>query len=286
MHFPKIFRLPRSKYICGRKRSDKIEDGFKRNITLSVIFILFGQLFITTSSAAVSSSSTKRGQRLSQSHFEFSLLLYRAILESHPSNTSSIQTNSFIDNTDNLVYSPYLVNSAMALLFLGTSSSSNTSKQFRSVLNYENISYVDVHNAFKQIIANFGGSYYRRKMQASIALFVKDGAYITPTYARALKEFYQANLEFIEFRNADNSQTMGTINEWASEEIEKRVLNEPHNNDEGEVNWNLPLLQFPPQGNSSVVLSNIIDLEARWLYPFDPEQTFDKGLFFLPNNKR
>ena len=122
MHFPKIFRLPRSKYICGRKRSDKIEDGFKRNITLSVIFILFGQLFITTS-AGVSSSSTKRGQRLSQSHFEFSLLLYRAILESSSSNTSRIQTNSFIDNTDNLVYSPYLVNSAMALLFLGTSSS-------------------------------------------------------------------------------------------------------------------------------------------------------------------
>ena len=86
----------------------------------------------------------------------FSLLLYRAILESNPSNTSSVQSNSFTNIKDNLVYSPYLVNSAMALLFLGTSSASNTSKQFRSVLNYENISYVDVHNAFKQIIANFG----------------------------------------------------------------------------------------------------------------------------------
>ena len=116
-------------------------------------------------------------------------------------------------------------------------------------------------------------------MQASIALFIKDGSYVTPTYARALKEFYQASLEFIEFRNADTSQTMGTINEWASEEIEKRISNEQHNDEEGDVNWKLPLLQFPPQGNSSILLSNIIDLEARWLYPFDPEETFDKGLF-------
>ena len=286
MHFPKIFRLPRRKYIYGRKCNDKIEYGYKRNITLSVIIILFGQLFFTTSSEAVSSSSTKRGQRLSQSHFEFSLLLYRAMLQANPSNTSSIQSNSFVNIKDNLVYSPYLVNSAMALLFLGTSSASNTSKQFRSVLNYENISYVNVHNAFKQIIANFGGSYYRRKMQASTALFVKQGAYVTPTYARALKEFYQASLEFIEFRNADSSQTMGTINEWASEEIEKGLSKDYHNQEEGEVNWKLPLLQFPPQRNSSIVLSNVIDLEARWLYPFDPEETFDKGLFFLPNNKR
>ena len=56
--------------------------------------------------------------------------------------------------------------------------------------------------------------------------------------------------------------------------------------EEDEVNWKIPLLQFPPQRNSSIVLSNVIDLEARWLYPFDPEETFDKGLFFLPNNKR
>ena len=286
MQFPKIFHLPRRKYIYGRKCNDTFASGCKRSILLSVIIILFGQLFFIPSLNAVSSSSTKRGQRLSQSHFEFSLLLYRAILQSKPSNNSGIQSNSFVNNEDNLVYSPYLVNSAMALLFLGTSSASNTSKQFRNVLGYGDISYVDVHNAFKKIISNFGGSYYRRKMQAAIGLFVKQGAYVTPTYARALREFYQANLEFIEFRNADSSQTMGTINEWASEEIEKGISTH-YNNDDGDgVNWEVPLLQIPPQRNSSIVLSNVIALEARWLYPFEQDETFDKGLFFLPNQKR
>ena len=122
-------------------------------------------------------------------------------------------------------------------------------------------------------------------MQANIGLFVEKEAYVTPTYTRALKEFYQANLEFIEFRNADKSQTMGTINEWASEEIEKGISTTYYDGDD-EVDWSTPLLQRAPRRNSSIVLSNVIDIEARWLYPFDPDETFDKGLFFLPNNER
>ena len=283
MYFPNLFLFLRKKNYHGRKCNGTFVSGCTQSILLSVIIIIFGQLLLIKSSDAVSSSSTKRGQRLSQSHFEFSLLLYRAILKTKPS--VGIQTNSFVSNKDNLVYSPYLVNSAMALLFLGTSSASNTSKQFRKVLGYRNISYVDVHNAFKEIIANFGGNYYRRKMQAAIGLFIKQGVFVTPTYTRALREFYQANLEFIEFRNADISQTMGTINEWASEEIEEGIAT-PYYDDDDEVNWKAPLLSSPPQSNSSIVLSNLFALDARWFYPFDPDETFDKGLFFLPNNKR
>ena len=180
----------------GCKSNGPSVPGCIQSILLSVIIILLGQLLLIKSAVAVSSSSTKRGQKLSQSHFEFSLLLYRAILETNSSSNGGIQTSSFLNKNDNLVYSPYLVNSAMALLFLGTSSSSSTSNQFRKVLGYRNISYVDVHNAFKEIIVNFGGRYYRRKMQAAIGLFVKKGAIITPTYARALREFYHADLEF------------------------------------------------------------------------------------------
>ena len=286
MYFPKILLLPRRKYYHGRKLNDTFGSGWKRNILLSVIIILFGQLLSTKLTDAVSSSSTKRGQRLSQSHFEFSLLLYRAILETKASNISGIQSSTYVNNENNLVYSPYLVNSAMALLFLGTSSSSNTSKQFRNVLGYRDISYVDVHNSFKHIISNFGGSYYRRKMQSNVGLFVEKEAYVTPTYTRALKEFYKANLEFIEFRNADISQTMGTINEWASEEIEKGISTTSYYDGDDEANWNIPLLQNAPNRNSSIVLANVMNIEARWFHPFDPDKTFDKGLFFLPNNER
>ena len=283
MHFPKLYLFLQRKYYHRRKRNGTSVFGCTQSILLSVIIMLFYQSLLIKSSDAMSSSSTKRGQKLSQSHFEFSLSLYRAILETKPSIGG--QTNSFSTNKDhNLVYSPYLVNSAMALLFLGTSSSSNTSKQFRRVLGYRNISYVDVHNAFKEIISNFGGNYYRRKMKAAIGLFIKDGVSITPTYIRALREFYRANLEFIDFRNADISQTMGVINEWASEEMEHEIGTMYHSEDE--VNWKSPLLSSPPQGNASIVLSNVLALEARWFYPFDPEETFDKGLFFLPENKR
>ena len=283
MSFHKKYFFAWRKNGNGCKSKGPFVPGCMQSILLSVIIILLGQLLLMKSSNAVSSSSTKRGQRLSQSHFEFSLSLYRAILETNSS--IGIQTSSFLNKNDNLVYSPYLVNSAMALLFLGTSSSSSTSNQFRKVLGYRNISYVDVHNAFKEIIVNFGGRYYRRKMQASIGLFVEKSATIAPVYARALREFYRADLESVEYRNADITQTMGTINEWASEEVEGSTQGYENNGEEG-VNWKAPLLNNPPQHNSSIVLSNLLALQARWLYPFNPDETFDKGLFFLPSNKR
>ena len=53
-----------------------------------------------------------------------------------------------------------------------------------------------------------------------------------------------------------------------------------------EVDWSLPLLSSPPMPNASIVLGNLLAVEARWMYPFEPDDTFDKGLFFLPNNQR
>ena len=83
-------------------------------------------------------SDKERSQALSKSHFEFSLNLFREL---------TLASSS--EEDVNFVFSPYCVNLALSMMFLGTRSASPTSNQFRKVLGYEGISYVDVHKAFK-----------------------------------------------------------------------------------------------------------------------------------------
>ena len=100
MQFPKIFLVPRRKYIYGRKCNDTFGSNFRICILISEILLFFNQLFLTKVTCAVSSSSTKRGQRLSQSHFQFSLLLYRAILNLNTSSSLVIQKSSYLENEE------------------------------------------------------------------------------------------------------------------------------------------------------------------------------------------
>ena len=92
--------------------------------------------FLSVIHAASTKPDKDRSQALSKAHFEFSLNLYRGLANS-------------IDPGEGFVYSPYCINLALSMLFLGTRSASETSNQFRRVLGYEGISYVDVHTAFK-----------------------------------------------------------------------------------------------------------------------------------------
>ena len=102
-------------------------------------------LILPLTLAAGASAAANLGQKLSRAHFEFSLNLYGELVEG-------------LDASDggegaNLVYSPYSVQSVLSMLFLGTSSSSGSSRQLRSALKYDNISYVDVHNGFRNSVA-------------------------------------------------------------------------------------------------------------------------------------
>ena len=98
---------------------------------LSVISVLLAE-----DPQQATAAAKNRSQALSKSHFQFSLALYRGLTDT-------------LDEGDNFVYSPYCVNLALSMMFLGTRSASPTSNQFRQVLGYEGMSYVDVHTAFK-----------------------------------------------------------------------------------------------------------------------------------------
>ena len=201
-------------------------------------------------------------QKISRAHFEFSLDLYREM-------TSEVQERK--DKSGNLVYSPYSVNSLLAMLFLGTSSGSDSSRQLRSALRYDDISYVDVHKAFKDIVEVFKDKYYGDKVHMAAGLFLQDGIHVSAPYKRALSEFYHTTIESVDFRNSLPARSMSALNDWTSDATEGRIPR---------------VASYPPGRDSKLVATNAMSVNSRWLHPFDRADTFDKGLFFLPGNRR
>ncbi len=199
-------------------------------------------------------------QKLSRAHFEFSLDLYKALVAD-------------LDPEENLSCSPYSVNVVLAMLFLGTSSSSDSSAQLRTALHFDNISYVSVHHAFKQVVDLLAGDdkYYSRKVRQANALFLAVDAPLSAPYERALAQFYRARVDRMDFRNADPTQTMGVINDWVGDVTDGLIPE---------------LLDAPPPQDARLILVNALAMDAKWMNPFDPNDTFDKGLFFLPGNRR
>ena len=103
-------------------------------------------------------------------------------------------------SAQNLVFSPYNVQTVLSMLFLGTSSGSNSSLQLRRVLHYDNVTYVNAHYAYRDVIKNFKDKYYDHKVLSANGLFVQDGIGISSPYDRALREFYSSKVEHMDFR--------------------------------------------------------------------------------------
>jgi serine protease inhibitor len=95
----------------------------------------------------------------------------------------------------NLVVSPYSLNLALSMLFLGTTSLTSSSSQLRSLMHFDGISYVDIHNQFKNVIDKFDNNYYKTKMKTGHGLYVAKDVTVAPHYNRALSQFYHSNIQ-------------------------------------------------------------------------------------------
>jgi len=91
-------------------------------------------------------------------------------------------------------------------------------------------------------------------------------------YLRALEEFYMVKTQALDFRGENCSQTIAVLNDWV------------RNQTEGQISQILSLK--PPTCESKLFMLSGVALKAHLLNQFQAEHTFQKGLFFLPGNKR
>jgi serine protease inhibitor len=225
-------------------------------------------MFLTKSMAVISAvvlsfltpsiSTSRIGRKLFKPHFEFAIDMYRDI------------SSDFDDR--NLAFSPYIVNSVLAMLFLGTSSFSASSKQLRQVLHLSNISYVDVHKSFKDIVNNFDDNYYQSMLNMGRGLFFQNGTSISFPYVGALNELYHVKTNSLDFESGDCSLLRDKVNIWMRSVTDKWEKGD--------------LLGKAMQCDAKLLAVGTTYLTNHLLHPFRIVDTFNEGLFFLPDNKR
>lgn len=226
--------------------------------------------------AGISSSTAPPGgsanlQRFSRSHFSFSLDLYSALAGQDPAKNQDGIENEMLSN--NLLFSPYCVSVALAIMFLGAGAGSSTALELRSALHLNNFSFSDVHDSYQTVLNQLTDPYYSEILTTANGIFQQEGLSISNKYKRALGEFYAgAALQPVDF--ARNPQSaMDRINLWA------------RNLTDGKINNLLPR-STDIVSTTRLVLASALAFRSKWLFRFDPAMTFDKGLFYATSKKR
>ena len=85
---------------------------------------------------------------------------------------------------------------------------------FRRALHYENISYVDIHRSYREVLTVLSESYYRDQhdYRSSVGLFVQKGAGIKPEYERAATEFYRSSVLDVDFGASGSGEVLRAMN--------------------------------------------------------------------------
>lgn len=218
--------------------------------------------------AVTSGSGMVDLQRFSRSHFAFSLDLYSALANQSSTNSES--------EDGNLLFSPYSISTALSMIFLGAGAGSSTSFQLRSALHLNNFSFTEVHDSYKTVLSKLADPYYGEILVTVNNIFQQEGIYISEKYKRALEEFYNVQIQSLDFKRHPQL-VVENLNSWARNFTghQKMTRLRPQ--------YTTPPLPDPELG---ITLTNGLAFRSNWLFRFDPASTFDKGLFYTTSKKR
>ena len=104
-----------------------------------------------------------------------------------------------------------------------------------------------------------------------INYFFQNGVGMSSPYLRALDEFYQIKAEPLELKGTNCSLASSKLNDWIRTQADGQLSN---------------VLTRPPICDSKLFIVSAMVLKAELLHQFHESDTFHKGLFFLPGNKR
>ena len=86
---------------------------------------------------------------------------------------------------------------------------------------------------------------------------------------RSSREFYHSRVTHMDFRDA--GRAVGSVNDWVDDVTGGQIP---------------AILDAPPAADAKLLLVNAMSMSAKWLNPFSEVDTFEKGLFFLGDNRR
>ncbi|XP_038439950.1 serpin B9 isoform X1 [Canis lupus familiaris] len=158
------------------------------------------------------------------------------------------------DPSRNVFYSPVIISSALAMVYLGAKG--NTAAQVAQVLSLS--TEKDIHQSFQSLLAEVNKPGTQYLLRTANRLFGEKTCEFLPTFKESCVRFYSAELEQLPFAKAAEPSRKH-INAWVSEKTEGKIQ------------------ELLPGGSidakTRLVLVNAIYFKGRWNEQFDKRYT-------------
>lgn len=158
------------------------------------------------------------------------------------------------DPSRNVFYSPVIISSALAMVYLGAKG--NTAAQVAQVLSLS--TEKDIHQSFQSLLTEVNKPGTQYLLRTANRLFGEKTCEFLPTFKESCLRFYNAELEQLPFAKAAEPSRKH-INAWVSEKTEGKIQ------------------ELLPGGSidakTKLVLVNAIYFKGRWNEQFDKRYT-------------
>jgi serpin B len=179
------------------------------------------------------------------------------------------------DGEDNLLYSPYSISVALAMVYAGARG--DTQEQMADTLHFT-LPQERLHPAFNALDLDLGSRSHATvhdesgkeveevafQLEIANAVWGQTGYPFRPEYLDLLALNYGAGVRLVDFR-ANASAAVDAINQWISEATKDRIRN---------------IVDTIPT-DTRLVLANAIYFNAHWDLPFDEADTADEPFHLL-----
>lgn len=185
------------------------------------------------------------------------------------------------ESDKNIFYSPISMMTALAMLQLGAKG--NTEKQIEKVLQFNETTKKtteksahchdeeNVHEQFQKLMTQLNKSNDAYDLKAANSIYGAKGFPFVQTFLEDIKEYYQANVESLDF-------------EHAAEESEKKI------NSWVESQTNGKIKDLFPNGSLNrstiMVLVNAVYFKGQWNHKFDEKHTTEEKFWLNKNTSK
>jgi serpin B len=234
-------------------------------LTLFIIALLLGEFMVQVSS--------NNHSQLNLQPENISIEWENGVNEKNIENVAMASDNfglellsKIININNNTIISPLSIWLTLAMVYEGARG--DTADEMRDVLNLPENRSVAREN-IHWFLENFETQNENYTLKIANTLWVQQDFEIREEYEQVLKDYYNAYLKTLNFRD-NPERARSIINSWVENETNGKIKN---------------LLEKGAINTFTVaVLTNAIYFPAAWLYPFNESLT-DKGYFYTPQGK-
>ncbi|XP_052594087.1 serine protease inhibitor A3F-like [Peromyscus californicus insignis] len=172
--------------------------------------------------------------------------------------TFSLYKELALKNTDgNVVFSPFSISTALAILSLGARS--NTLEEILEGLKFSLIETpeADIHRGFGHLLHMLSQPGDQVQIRTGSAMFIEKHLQILAEFKEKARVLYQAETSTIDFQQPHEAKK--NINDYVSKQTQGKIKELISDLDE----------------SSLMVLVNYIYFKGKWNRPFDPHDTFE-----------